>query len=183
MDQLIPVTGFLLGLFSSSIDIQIGEHVGSNDTGINGLSTHGLRMVQPEDESCLRQKVEWDETCQEPSHAFDNAKKGKNHPISQPLGVFPIVGIHRLERHVGGVDKSDQIHNQLGSSHKGQNSTKQGAKCQKEIDLGITSLFFELFQFVFIPNKVLSCCSYSDTIYEEKDIVAQAEKEEKTKNR
>ena len=136
--------GCLLRLFGGFTGFQVGQHDRSNNSGINGLSSHSLRMVQPKDETGLCQVVKGDQTSQEPSHTLDNAKGGKHDPVRQPLCIFSIVGIHRLEGHVRGVNKANQIHNQLGASEQGQKSSKEECSKTEKESFGLASLFFKL---------------------------------------
>ena len=116
---------YLLGLFRRSSTFQIWQHDRSNNSSINRLSSHSLRMVQPQNESRLRQIVKGNQTGQKSRHALHNADGSKDNPVRQPLCIFPIIGIHRLEGHVSRVDESNQIYNQLSSSKQCQKSRKE----------------------------------------------------------
>lgn len=139
---------YLLCLLGGGSAWHIRKHVRTNDTSIDGLSAHSLRMVQPKNKSCLGHVIEWDETDNESSHAFNNAKEGKYDPVGKPLCVLSVILVHGLEGHVSRVDKSNQIDNELGPTQQSQESRKNSADGKEKINLAKTSFFFELLELV-----------------------------------
>lgn len=100
-------------------------------------------MVQPKNESSLGHVVKGDETDDEPSHAFQNGKGGKYDPVCQPLCVLAVALVNGFEGHVSGIDKANQINNQLGTPQQGQDGGKDKCNGGEKINFGVPSLSLE----------------------------------------
>ena len=74
-------------------------------------------MPHVDDDANLDPKVEGNEIDDKGKEGFDNGKATKDHPVRQPLRVIVIPRVHGLETHVGWIHKTNEIHNQFGTTN------------------------------------------------------------------
>ena len=111
-------------------------------------------MVQPEEEGNLDKVVKGNEFNEEERHLFDNGKSAEYNPVGEPLCAHVTVGrVDRLERHVGWVDKAKEVRDQLGSADEVHEKAHDGVNSEKEKDLGVSKLFFELLHSVCVVQR------------------------------
>ena len=61
---------------------------GFNRLGIKESGTHEFRMIQPNEECHLDEKVKWNEFSNKSAYALKDRNKREYNPISEPLCVF-----------------------------------------------------------------------------------------------
>jgi len=103
-------------------------------------------VVHVDDGSQLDEVVKGDHGTQEEQNRLQDGHERKYNPVSQPLSVIFATSFHRLEAHVGRVDKSSQVHDQLHATNNTDNPGKDQHRSNEKVDFVIPSLFFHLLE-------------------------------------
>lgn len=125
----------LLGLLGSAFRrpglSKVRQQEGSQRLFVNDLSPHRGRIVHPDDHSHLDEVIKRDQGHQKSKQTFKNGEEGKDHPVGEPLRVVLASRVHRLERHVSGVQESEKVHQKLQSTNERRDHSHQNA-CRDE---------------------------------------------------
>lgn len=101
-------------------------------------------MEQPSHEHRLDNKVKRNVLQNKHDCALCNAKCGKDDPVSEPLCIiFGSGRFNCLERHVGGVEETDQVGDEFHASEEGDERQQGGDSCDEEVGLGVAGLLFD----------------------------------------
>ena len=138
---------YLLRLFGIGPRFQIWQQQGSQSLFIDSLGSHSFGVVHPNDDANLDPSVERNHTNQDTQKTFDNAEKGKDHPVGQPLCHVIVARVHGLEGHVSWVDETDQVDNELNSSNDRKQNAEEQNTGQEKDGLGVTCLGFHILEF------------------------------------
>lgn len=144
---------YLLSLFGIGPRFQIWQQQGSQSLFIDSLGSHSFGVVHPNDDANLDPSVERNHSNQDTQKTFDNAEKGKDHPVGQPLCHVIVARVHGLEGHVSWVDETDQVDNELNSSNDRKQNAEEQNTGQEKDGLGVTCLGFHILEFFWTSSK------------------------------
>lgn len=133
------------------------HYVLSNDLIVNNFSAASLWVIQPENKSGFLVVVHRNPVRNRRDDAFENRNTRKDYPVRQPLGNAlgdaALGSFHRLKRHVRGVHKAQQVRNQFEAANEPYEEENDQQSTSKEVNLGISGLFFQLFELLCRDNN------------------------------
>jgi hypothetical protein len=101
------------------VDFQVRHQERSKSLLINDLCAPRGGVIHPDNSSNFDPKVKGNQFHEESHEILDDREKGEYDPVGQPLRIVLTARVHRFKGHVSGVDETEQVNHQLGSTHKG----------------------------------------------------------------